>query len=220
MVGLDDSAKSKNDFWFWFKYGVLIVIMIVVAIVLVIIQQQQSDAPVAEGKSEQTIHESLSNFYKENIMDTQKNKDPGAIDYNPIVQATDQPLEDRLAQLEAIMKQTDGSNRNYVGEYRKRGFRKNGSMRELLMFYANLEQIQLFWELPEDFIIKDGFQVEGTIMDMMKRVSAAIDPQFEGRVTPFFCPTQRSIVLTDDVHESDDNTKSLKYLTSNCRKLR
>ena len=67
-----------------------------------------------------------------------------------------------------------------------------------------------FWELDKDFIIKHQFQMDDTVRGSMGKIATAIDSSFEGDVEAYFCPRQRSLVIT----ASDKS-----YLRENCSRI-
>ena len=96
---------------------------------------------------------------------------------------------------------------NWRGQVIDRRFREGDTVKTKLSEYARAENIELFWTLPRDYVVKQYFQVDSSLIDTVYQVAQAIAPDFHSPVISFYCPRERAAVITDKTNE---------YLTEHC----
>ncbi|GAB3030682.1 TcpQ domain-containing protein [Bowmanella dokdonensis] len=188
--------RTYNPGVFWAKHLGLALALIVIAVLVINIDKIRSNAPVPKG---QTVNKDpargLSDFYAQYrsgpslpLLDPQS-------DFVMDLNQQDKPLDSRLQEMESIQKPASG---RWQGEHKYRTFKAGGTLREIITNYAQSEGMQVIWELNQDFVVKNNFQVEDTVIGTMNKIARAIDSNFAGTVEGFFCPRQRSLVITDN----------------------
>ena len=93
------------------------------------------------------------------------------------------------------------------GQVIDRRFREGDTVKTKLGEYAQAEGLELFWTLPRDYVIKQYFQIDGSLVDTVHQIAQAIAPDFQSPVVSFYCPQERAVVITD---------KANPHLTEHC----
>jgi hypothetical protein len=96
---------------------------------------------------------------------------------------------------------------NWRGQVTDRRFREGDTVKTKLTEYARTEGIELFWTLPRDYVVKQYFQTETTLIATIHDIAAAIAPDFSSPVLSYYCPRERAAVITDKAND---------YLQKNC----
>ncbi|WP_213999525.1 TcpQ domain-containing protein [Arsukibacterium sp.] len=78
-----------------------------------------------------------------------------------------------------------------------RRFRAGDSLKTTLSNYARSEGIELYWTLPRDYVIKQYFQTDTTLLGTVHNIGKAIAPDFAEPVLTYFCPNERAAVITN-----------------------
>ncbi|MDX1677393.1 TcpQ domain-containing protein [Arsukibacterium sp.] len=86
---------------------------------------------------------------------------------------------------------------NWQGLVTDRRFRAGETLKTTLSHYARREGIELYWTLPRDYVIKQYFQTDTTLLGTVYSVGKAIAPDFAEPVLTYFCPNERAAVITD-----------------------
>lgn len=198
-------AKKKKPFsslFFWLKHLSLGIILIWAAYYFLTgslpqMDMRQSTNAAAQGLSQ--FYESFRN--RVNERDTERKQfvvDIGKPTF---------PLDDALAQRELVVKP---SPQRWTGEVAPRRFEMGNTLKSALSAYAKKEDIELFWYLERDYIVKHNFRVDNDFVSTLYQVGRAINDDFEYEVYTFFCHRQRAAVITK---------KPSQYVRENCRKL-
>ncbi|NMH59082.1 toxin co-regulated pilus biosynthesis Q family protein [Alteromonas ponticola] len=194
---------------FWAKHLGLAIALIVIAVVLIQLQSRNESAPVPEGETKQkSVSEGLSDFYREFRMSSDERIKEDNGDFVIEVSNGEQSLDN---QLQGMSSDTKPMNKRWVGEHKLRSFKAGSTLRETISTYAELEGMQVIWDLDQDFVIKHHFQVDGTIVKALSEIATAIDSNFAGQVKTYICPNQRSLVVT---------ANKTKYLKSECNEVK
>jgi hypothetical protein len=115
---------------------------------------------------------------------------------------------DRLTeQLQQRSKMVTPGEPNWRGLVTDRRFREGDTVKSKLTEYAHSEGIELFWTLPRDYVVKQYFQTDTTLIESIYTISAAIAPDFSSPVLSYYCPRERAAVITD---------KTNAYLQQHC----
>ncbi|WP_333606701.1 TcpQ domain-containing protein [Arsukibacterium sp.] len=96
---------------------------------------------------------------------------------------------------------------NWRGTVTDRRFRKGDTLKTRLTEFSRAEDVELFWTLPRDYIVKQYFQTNSSLLGSAHDVGKAIAADFPRPVLVFFCPDARALVVTD---------KLSPYLQQNC----
>ncbi|WP_416307826.1 toxin co-regulated pilus biosynthesis Q family protein [Neptunicella sp. SCSIO 80796] len=197
--------NSSSEFKFWIKHIGLAVILIVIAVLVLVLKNYNSNKPVAEGKpASRDPAQNMSRVYSQHRMSSIEPIKEDKGDFVLDVNTPDADIQDRLKKMESLLKPVSG---RWVGEHKYRTFKAGSTLREAITDYAQKEGMQVLWELDQDFIIKNHFQMENTIVGSLLKISKAIDASFDGKVLAYFCPKQRTLVITE---------KQTPYLTNTC----
>lgn len=86
---------------------------------------------------------------------------------------------------------------SWRGEVIRRRFHAGGTLKDALHSYAQQEQMALFWTLPRDYVIKQFFETNGSLLETIQEMVVTIGPDFSNPVYGYFCPKSRALVLTD-----------------------
>ncbi len=100
-------------------------------------------------------------------------------------------------QLVQRAKVTVPGNENWRGKVTDRRFREGDTVKGKLTEFAQAEGLELYWTLPRDYVIKQYFQTDTTLIDTLQEVAQAIAPDFSSPVLAYYCPRERAAVITD-----------------------
>lgn len=99
---------------------------------------------------------------------------------------------------------------NWQGLVTDRRFREGESLKTTLSNYARSEGIELYWTLTRDYVIKQYFQTDTTLLGTVHNIGKAIAPDFAEPVLTYFCPKERAAVITN---------RLTPYLQQNCQPI-
>jgi hypothetical protein len=203
------SSKGFSSTKFWLSQVGLALLLVVLGGVVIFLRQETQNEPKPEGAPEKkTVASGLSNFYREfRMSSTELIKEPLG-DFTLSVGQDDMPLDQRLQKMSSALKPV---NSGWVGEHKYRTFEAGSTLRTAISQYAQEEGMQVVWDLEEDFVVKHQFQMNDTIIGSVADIAKAIDANFNGDVKGYFCPNQRSLVLT---------TAESKLIAKECRLAR
>lgn len=97
--------------------------------------------------------------------------------------------------------------KNWRGLVTDRRFREGDTVKTKLTEFARAENTELFWTLPRDYVVKQYFQTDTTLIETIYEIAVAIAPDFSSPVLAYYCPRERAAVITD---------KENDYLRQNC----
>ena len=203
------SKKGFSSTTFWAKQVGLAVVLIVLAGVVLFLRSENRNTPKPEGAPEKrNIDRGLSDFYREFRMSSSDPIREPTGDFTLSLPDADQPLEQRLRSMSSDLKPVSAG---WVGEHKYRTFEAGNTLRTAISEYAQQEGMQVVWDLNEDFVVKHQFQMDNTIIGSVADIARAIDANFDGKVTGYFCPNQRSLVIT---------TNDSEFIREQCRVAR
>jgi hypothetical protein len=113
--------------------------------------------------------------------------------------------------LDARMKIVRPYPKNWQGLVESRPFRLSETIYEKLAEYAKEEKLEVFWRLNRDYVVKDAFRINKTILKTALQLGQGISGHFQNGVSIYFCYSSRSIVVIE-------GTKS--YLDERCSLLK
>jgi hypothetical protein len=190
---------------FWLRHIILAAVVLLVGGTVILLQQRNDNTPKPEGASSaRKPDQGLTDFYEEYRLSSKSPHQEDVGDFVMELNNRDIPLNQRLESMESQAKPSSG---RWVGEHKYRTFKAGATLREAITQYAQSEGMQVIWELDQDFIVKNHFQMDDTIVGSLHNLARAIDSNFDGTVRSFFCPRQRSLVITN---------KQSDYLVKNC----
>ena len=198
---------SSSNISFWLKHVLLALSLIVLAGVAIFIYEKNAAAPKPEGaKLRKNPSKGLTEFYTEYRLSSTAPHEDGPGDFVMELNTPSESMDSRLRKMENTGK---SSSNGWVGEHKFRSFKAGSTLRESITNFAQSEGMQVFWELDQDFIVKNHFQMDDTITGSLHKIARAIDSNFEGEVVTYFCPKHRTLVITEKVNQ---------YLRENCVK--
>ncbi|MBT1064818.1 TcpQ domain-containing protein [Bowmanella sp. Y26] len=189
------SKKPFSSSMFWARQLGLAAALIIIAVVVIQLQKHQKSEPIPQGQTvKKDPAKGLSSFYAEYRTSSGEPNPEEQSDFVMPLSEQDTPLNDRLQAMESVQKPASG---RWVGEHKYRTFKAGGTLREIISNYAQSEGMQVIWELNQDFVVKNNFQVDDTVVGTLNKIARAVDSNFSGTVEGFFCPKQRTLVITD-----------------------
>jgi hypothetical protein len=201
---------DKNAAMFWIKHLILAAVVIAAAIFVLRYNPETSDQSIQtsgqDSEDRASIAENVTSFYQEFRMSS---RDPIKEQYGDFVLPLEMPEETQTEQLVAITSVERPPEASWEGEFKFRSFAKDTTIRVEAMKYAEQEGMQLIWDLNQDFIIRQRFLTESTLLGSLQEISGAIDANFIPKVDIYFCNKKRAIVITDEAGS---------YVLENCTK--
>ncbi|MBU2979227.1 TcpQ domain-containing protein [Alteromonas sp. C1M14] len=199
------AKNTQSDAVFWAKHLSLALALVIIATIILFLYKKNASAPVPEGATkEKSVSQGLTNFYREYRMSSTDPIDDESSDFVLELDNSSQGLDEQLANMSSGFKPADKA---WVGEHKFRSFKAGNTLREAITKYAQMEGMQVIWDLEQDFVIKYHFQLDNTIVGSLSEIAKAIDANFEKTVKTYVCPAQRTLVVT---YENTD------YLQENC----
>ncbi|GAB0111439.1 TcpQ domain-containing protein [Pseudoalteromonas distincta] len=185
----------------WIKHIVIGITLILCALYFIL----NSDSIVNFKESTNAAANGLSRFYKSirSKINEDKERDKYVLDLDKPEQSLDRILSARGRKVEPMSV-------NWGGKVKARRFERGFTLREVLTDYAKKEDIELYWYLNKDYVIKDHFRVDGDFITTLYKVSRSINNDFVNEVHTFFCYKQRAAIITELPSE---------YVRSNCVRL-
>lgn len=186
--------KDFSNTKFWLKQLLYIGIVVVIAIIVISMRYDYETQPVVEGVPEKrSVEAGLENFYREFRQSSSELIEDPTSDFTLEVANDGTPIDTKLKRMSSNFNSVD---KRWVGEHKFRSFKAGSTLRTALSDYAAQEGMQVVWDLDEDFVVKHQFQTDSTIVSALADVAKAIDNNFDGTVRGYFCPKQRSLVVT------------------------
>lgn len=193
---------------FWIKHLILALIVLAAALFVLRYNPENSDQPIrASGQdSDVGIEENLASFYRNFRLSS---KDPIQEEFGDFVVALPKPEGSQTERLIAIASLEQPPSETWEGEFKFRSFAKDTTIRTEALKYAEEEGMQLIWDLNQDFIIRQRFLTENSLVGSLDEVAGAIDANFVPEVHVYFCNQKRTIVIA---------ASAGTYVKENCTK--
>lgn len=166
-------------------------IVLVVIIVVVILLVKKPDFLINPEKTNAAA-DGFSRFYANFRSSLQQ----GGSQSNYTVNLRDSS-DELIIMLRRREQQVSPANPAWRGEVVRRRFQEGVTLKTALEDYAQQEQMQLFWTLPRDYVIKQFFETNGSMLDSLQQMAITVAPDFTKPVKGFFCPKSRALVITD-----------------------
>jgi hypothetical protein len=178
--------------WFWMRNLTLLVILGGLAWAIL----TKPDF-LLRKESVNAAAESFSEFYgkiRGSIADGSKELS----EFKLALPDTSDRLTQRLIQRSKVVVPGD---KNWRGQVTDRRFREGDTVKTKLTEFARAENTELFWTLPRDYVVKQYFQTDTTLIDTVHEISVAIAPDFSLPVLAYYCPRERAAVITDKAND-------------------
>lgn len=104
---------------------------------------------------------------------------------------------DLVAQLRRREQQVYAADPSWRGEIMRRRFHAGDTVKQALGSYAQQENMVLFWTLPRDYVIKQFFETQGSLLEALQELAFTISPDFKQQAVGWYCPKSRALVMTD-----------------------
>ncbi|WP_082196208.1 TcpQ domain-containing protein, partial [Catenovulum agarivorans] len=201
--------------WFWIRHATAAIILIFLGAYIimydspVITRDNINSASNSTQEGSRKAMEGFGNFYsdlKEKYDKAMAGQGDGQ--YVIDLKKPDSTLTQELHKIGVATRSVSGS---WVGKRQNRRFVQGDTLRERMQEMAAEDNMHLIWWLDRDFVVKLPFRVEETTVGTLYKMSTAIDSDFERDVYAFFCPLQRTLVVTDIVEH---------YIRDNCAPAR
>ena len=98
---------------------------------------------------------------------------------------------------------------NWQGALKQRAFAASSTLKQEAANHISKEGFNLVWDLNQDFIIRNRYQSNNTLVGMLEEIAGAVDSNFGNPIFVYYCASKRAYVITE--RESD-------YLVNNCEK--
>ncbi|MBV2128971.1 toxin co-regulated pilus biosynthesis Q family protein [Rheinheimera sp. SM2107] len=172
---------------FWIRKIILLSIVAIGAYLLL-----SKSEMIFKGETVNTAARGFSEFYSK-IRGNQAGSNEQS-DYHITLPDTSGQLSRNLAQRG---REVMPAAANWQGLVTDRRFRAGDSLKNTLSQYARSEGVELYWTLPRDYVVKQYFQTDTTLLGTVQSIGKAIAPDFAEPVLTYFCPNERAAVITD-----------------------
>lgn len=168
----------------------LLAIVLIAAVIYVLSTQPhilinpEKPNPAAEG---------FSRFYS----NFRNNIQQGGNQSNNVLLLPDSNSTELLAHLRRLEAQKKPLPANWRGDNLRRSFKAGDTLKQAADAYSTQEQVTLLWTLPRDYVIKQYFEIEGNMVDMLQALAVSVAPDFTSPVRVYLCANARALVLTD-----------------------
>jgi hypothetical protein len=191
---------------FWLKRIIVMILVIMGAAAFILFMPQNSELDEQGNPIEKkSIESNMAKFYEEFSLVSNDRIEENYGDYVIPLEPQSAPLSQ---QLNALKRSTVKNNENFEwqGSYKSRYFAKDSTLMTDATGYVSEEGMRLIWHLNQDFIVKQRFSSENTISGMLQELASAIDANFTGTVSVYYCEQQRVMVITDKTDSILDNS--------------
>jgi hypothetical protein len=203
---MSDKKQSAS----WQKHVLLGIVVLLVTILFLVYKPNNidfvigSDGQINENKN--NISDNLTRFYEEFRLSS---SDPIREEFGDFVVALKAPEKSQTQQLVAITSVDNPPNQDWEGNYMLRSFAQGTTIKTEAMKYAEQEGARLIWDLNQDFIIRQRFLSENSLVGTLDEIAGAIDANFVPEVNVYFCNKKMTIVIAE---------KAGTYVQENCLK--
>lgn len=186
--------------WLWIRTGFILALLLAGGYFLL-----TKSELIFEKETMNTAARGFSEFYS-NIRGTQADRERKS-DFHITLPDTSSQLSRNLSQRGREVLPAPA---NWQGLVTDRRFRAGESLKTTLSNYARSEGIELYWTLPRDYLVKQYFQTDTTLLGTVQDVGKAIAPDFAEPVLTYFCPNERAAVITN---------RLTPYLQQHCKPI-
>jgi len=151
--------------------------------------------PVVNEKAQNKAASGLSKFYA-NINGTSDVDKPTI--RNNIVYLPE-PTGDLELLLDARSKVVRAYPKSWQGSKESRPFRLGETIFQKLSEYAKQDKLEVYWWLNRDYVVKDAFRIDKSILKTALQLGNGINGHFQNGVSIYFCYQSRAIVVIEGV---------------------
>ena len=214
---------------FWIRNAILAIVLIGLAVafflnkdLLLALDQEEAqtstpsaetnkdptkDSPKKQQKKKETnaAADGLSNFYAKIYGSKKDRKVRNNIIYLP------EPEGDLVKILQAREMVVRPFRKSWSGTTASRPFRKGETLYQKLSEYSADDGLEIIWWINRDFIVKDPFRIDKSILKTASQIGKAVAGHFPEGINSYFCYRQRTLVFVNE---------ALTYLDDECTLLR
>lgn len=192
---------------FWIKHLLIVVILLALGVVLLLFPDLfLSKSEPSKERIKQSAALEFTNFYEQLRYSLDASVDKSKEFLIDLIDSSDTLTSSLENRTNTVPPMPD----NWHGVKRNRKFEQGTRLRDHMIAFAKEEEMELYWTLPRDYVVKHYFQSEGNYLETLKDIATAIGPDFDTPVLAYFCPKQRAAVLTNKANE---------FVLQNCRHL-
>jgi len=201
---------------FWIRNAILAIVLIGLAVafflnkdLLLALNQEESQVSTSKVDADKATAESakknppiektsnaaadgLSNFYAKIYGDNEKRKVRNNVIFLP------EPEGDLVKILQAREMVVRPFRKNWRGTKASRPFRKGETLYQKLAEYSASDGLEVIWWLDKDFIVKDPFRINKSILKTASQVGNAVSGHFPESINSYFCYRQRTLVFVSE----------------------
>jgi len=159
--------------------------------------QNQDDA----GQSS-SVAASVSRFYAEFRMSS---RDPIKERYGDYVIVLDESGRSIGQRINRITDKSYPPVDEWQGEFKERPFSAGSTLRTEASKFVSQAGYTLVWDLNQDFIVRNRYIADGTVVEMLEEIAGAVDANFDQPIAVYFCFKKRAMVISDKQHKYFDN---------------
>lgn len=184
--------KSHSPVMFWIKQLIIISLVIIAGIVAERVWKEGYSTD-SETNSDLSPSESFSRMYANFRLSSRQPHPTSTGDF-----VIDLPTsQDSLSyQLKEMITPYNAGESDWAGMSQYRSFRQGSTLKEGLTKHLEKGGLRLLWDLNQDFIIKNRFETNGTLVESVKVITSSIQHNFSNPIELLKCPQQRTIVVT------------------------
>jgi len=149
--------------------------------------------PIKDKKIENNAANGLSKFYANINADT--NVDKPTIRKNIVY--LPKPRGDLELLLDTRQEVVKPYLQSWQGTVESRPFRLGETIYQKLAEYAQKENLKVFWRLNRDYVVKDAFRINKSILKLALQLGQGINGHFQNGVSIYFCYQSRSLVVIE-----------------------
>ena len=184
---------TNSSLRYWLKQSLIVTVIIGLGIAVSFSLKRANPSSNSDINSNTSHFDNFSQMYARFRMSSTTPEKPTPGDFVLALPAQHKALADRLNALNvpATLVTSDWS-----GMHKSRSYQQGMTLQEGLASHTEQEGFQLIWDLDQDFIIKDRFATQGTLLESARIIRSSIQQNFEKPIHILTCEGQRAIVLT------------------------
>lgn len=194
-----NKAKNKSN-----QSGYFSKILAPLVLILIVVGFVYWGSDESNKTSENPVAKGVAKFYAE----VRQALKPGAERLNDYTIKLPKPkvaMGDQLASRDGNVKPAPS---DWNGANKKRSFKQNETLKNVLTRYAQEEGVELIWDLEYDYIVKHHFAESSNLKALVSKISSVVNNDYEGTVNTYFCQDASALVITN---------KSNEYISKYCK---
>lgn len=190
---------------FWLKrIGIMLVVIAGTIAFLLYVPVPASVSSQSNGDEGQSssVAASVTRFYAEFRMSS---RDPIKERYGDYVIVLDEAERSIGQRINRITEKNYPPLQEWQGELKERPFSSGSTLRTEATKFVSQAGYTLVWDLNQDFIVRNRYVADGTVVDMLEEIAGAVDANFDRPIAVYFCFKKRAMVISDKQHKYFDN---------------